>query len=185
MKSKTSFITTGILRNDFKSLGWIGGGYLLGLLLSVPLQLIMLYSRAQQNPDIYYRPYSDSYAFLGIFQFNSALQVMLLVLVPILAGIWLFRYLQDDKAADMIHALPVRREILYNTHVLSGLIFLFVPLIITALVSWALVAGLGLPHVSFIKILIWLSVSMLLNLLFFLTSVFTGTFTVCQRCRES
>ena len=171
MKSKTSFINPGILRNDFKSFGWIGAVYLLGMLLSVPLKLLMLHSN-RDGATI-----DNISSYLRIFQFDSALQIILLVTVPILAGLLLFRYLQNDKAVDMVHALPVQRVTLYNTHILAGIIFLSLPLIVTALVSWALVAGLGISSVNAMAIFTWLGVSLLINLLFFLTSAATGMFT--------
>jgi len=172
MKLKTFFINQGVLLNDFKSFGWVGAVYLLGLLLSVPFKIIMLHSnmevdRLSQDPEIYLR----------IFLFNDLLQLMLLIIAPVLAALLLFGYLQNGKAADMAHALPVKRETLYHTHILSGLIFLFVPLMITALAAWALVAGLGIPKVSGQDIFTWLAVSLLFNLLYFITGVTTGMFT--------
>ena len=47
MKSKTSFFNRGVLLNDFKRFAWIGAGYLLVLLLSVPLKVFMLYSNLE------------------------------------------------------------------------------------------------------------------------------------------
>jgi len=171
MKSKTSFINKGILLNDFKRFAWIGAGYLLILLLSVPLKVFMLYSRLEDVR------INNVYMYSRIFQFDtnqSFLHVMALILVPVLTGLLLFRYLQDSRAADMAHTLPVKRETLYNTHVIAGIIFLFVPLILTALISRALVAGLGIEHVD---ILSWLSISLLINLLFFMTSAAVGMIT--------
>ncbi len=77
----------------------------------------------------------------------------------------------------MAHTLPVKRETLHNTHVLAGIIFLFVPLILTALISWALVARLGIEHVNGTDILAWLFISLLINLLLFMTSVASGMVT--------
>jgi len=172
MKLKTSFFNQGILCNDFKSLGWIGAVYLLSLLLCIPLKIIMLYS----NVGIA-RLSQDPYFYLRMFLFNEPLQLMLLIVAPVLTALLLFGYLQNGKAADMVHALPVKRETLYHTHILAGLIFLFVPLMITALVSWALVAGLAIPNVSGSDIFTWLAVSLLFNLLYFMTGVATGMFT--------
>ncbi len=172
MKLKTSFINQGVLLNDFKSFSWVGAVYLLGLLLSVPLKIIMLYSNAEgailsQDPEIYLR----------IFSYDDFWQLMILIIAPVLTALLLFGYLQNGKAADMAHALPVKRETLYHTHILAGLIFLFVPLIITALAAWALVAGLGIPKVSGQDIATWLAISLLFNLLYFITGVATGMFT--------
>ncbi len=173
MKLKTSFINRGILLNDLKRFSWIGAGYLLLLLAVVPLKVFMLYSRAQASQVNYTIDY------LRIFQFDSysPTQVMLMIIVPVAAGLLLFRYLQDGRAADAAHALPVRRETLYSTHVLAGLIFLFVPLFLTALVSWTLVSGLGIEGVKSANVFTWLSNSLLINLLFFICSVAVGMIT--------
>ncbi|OPX86183.1 MAG: ABC-2 family transporter protein [Pelotomaculum sp. PtaB.Bin104] len=174
MKSKTSFINMGILLNDLKRFAWIGAGYLLVLLLSVPLKIFMLYSRDEEPRII------NASDYLRVFQFDpntSFLQVLMLIVVPVLTGLLLFRYLQDSRAADMAHTLPVKRETLYNTHVVTGIVFLFLPLILTALVSWALVAGLGLEDVNGADILTWLSNSLLISLLFFVCCVAVGMIT--------
>lgn len=174
MKSKTSLLNRGILLNDFKRFTWIGAGYLLILLLSVPLKVFMLYSKSEDMI------INNTSAYLRILQFDTnaaLLQVMSLIVVPVLTGLLLFRYLQDSQASDMLHTLPVKRETLYQTHVTAGILFLFVPLILTALVTWALVAGLGIEHVNGTDILSWLAVSLLTNLLFFICSVAVGMIT--------
>ncbi|MGI5921986.1 MAG: DUF6449 domain-containing protein [Syntrophomonadaceae bacterium] len=171
MKSKISFINTGILRNDFKSMGWLGVAYLLGLLLSVPLQILMIYSRQEtriineiNNP------------YLHIFQFETGLVILLLLTVPVLAGLLLFRYLHSSPAVDMIHTLPVKRETLYNSHLTAGIIFLWVPLIITALVSWLTLNSLGISYVSGGAVWNWLWSSAVFSLLLFMTCVAVGMF---------
>ncbi len=164
MSSKTSFINTGILRHDLKRYGWIGAAYLLGLLLSVPLQIVMVYSRQA----IHYYPYSQ------ILSFQSPLQVLFWLSVPVLTGIFLFRYLQSGDSADLAHALPVRRETLYNTHLTAGVLLLFVPVIITSLVSWVVLQGLGIEYVKGQEVLVWLGIALVFNLLLFTCSVAVG-----------
>lgn len=170
MKSKTSFINTGMLHNDWKRFAWIGAGYLLALLFAVPLQILMLYSRGEEAG------INNVSMFLRVFQFDT-LQAMLVIAAPILTGLLLFRYLQDRRAADTAHTLPVRRETCYHTHMAAGLIFLFVPPVLTALVSWALVAGLGIEQIEGTHILTWLSASLLFSLLFFTCSAAVGMIT--------
>lgn len=171
MNSKTSFINAGILRNDFKSLGWIGAVYLLGLLLIVPLKIVMIYSR-QATTGFIYNVSNNPY--LQVFRFDSSLYFVLLLTIPVLTGILLFRYLQSGEAADMAHALPIRRETLYNTHLTAGIILLFVPIIVTSLVSWAVLQGLGIDYVSGREVLTWLGVALVFNLLLFTCSVAVG-----------
>lgn len=169
MKSKTSLLDRAILLNDFKSFAWIGIVYLLGLLFIVPFNLCLLYNNWLKND--YQVP-----NYLNVLAYND-MSLILTMIIPVLTGILLFRYLQTNKAADMVHALPIKRATLYNTHILAGLIFLLVPLLITALVTWAIVAGLPIENLSGQDILVWLGISVLINLLLFMTSVATGMIT--------
>jgi ABC-2 type transport system permease protein len=176
MTSKTSFINRGIMLNDLKRFWWIGAGYLLGM-LSLPLAIHSAYTQIEKavgTPN--YQMLVNQ--LLQIFQLTAPrLQPVLIVLVPIATGLILFQYLQDGRAADMFHALPVKRSTLYNTHILSGLLFLILPLLITGLISWALIAGLGIPHIGLLTVLTWLGFALLFNLLFFLISVAVGMVT--------
>ncbi len=174
MKSKISLIDKGIFYHDFKSSGWLGVIYLLGLLFTIPIQILMLHSREETMQRAYgllNNPYLD------ILQVNSPIQMILLVIIPVLTGMLLFRYLQSGQAADMIHALPIKRETLYNTHITAGIILLFIPLFITALLSWAVIGGLGIELVSFHDIMNWLGSSLLISLLLFISSAAVGMFT--------
>lgn len=168
MKSKTSLVNRAIFFNDLKSYAWISGVYLLGLLFTIPINLYFMYSNSLNNTNSYMN-YARVFAFDG----ESALFIMV---VPVLAGLLLLRYLQTGKAADMMHSLPIKRETLYNTHILSGLIFLFVPLLVTALITWMVVARLPINE-SGHDVLVWLGVSMLMNSLLFMTSIAVGMFT--------
>lgn len=162
-----------MLINDLKGCGWIGIVYLLGLLFVVPLNLYLRYTNTIENG----YPYSN---YLNVLAFNgssSSFVVILIMAVPVLTALLLFRYLQNSKAADMVHALPIRRATLYNTHLLAGLILLFVPVLITGLAAWSLVSGLAMKGLSGQDVLVWLSISLLLNLLFFMTAAAAGMIT--------
>ncbi|MEA1961617.1 MAG: DUF6449 domain-containing protein [Bacillota bacterium] len=188
MKSKTSFINKGILRNDFKRFSWIGVVYLLGLFFGIPLQIFMLYSKYEETA------YISGWNFLRIFRIDSSpLLIILIYVVPILAGLVLFRYLQAGKASDMEHALPVKRETIYNTHIIAGVVCLVVPIVLTALVSWLLVNTLGISDALTTMnatvngaenmynmgtvISAWLVTSVVFSLLLFITSVAVGMIT--------
>lgn len=168
MKSKTSLVSGAILLNDCKSYAWVGVVYLFGLLFTVPTNLYFMYHNSLNNINSYIN-YSRVLAFDGV----SAFFVMV---VPVLAGLLLLRYLQSGKAADMMHSLPVKRETLYHTHILAGLIILFIPLLVTALVTWIMVARLPI-NLSGQDVMVWLGLGMLMNLLLFMTSVAVGMIT--------
>ncbi len=173
MRSATSFINKGILHNDFKRYGWMGMVYLLAWLSAVPLQLVMIYSR----PEIIKVHYTAS-TYLRVFEFNySPVSLFLLLMAPVLAGLLVFRYLQTGKAADMEHSLPIRRETLYNTNLLSGLVLLLFPVVITALLTWAVVTWFKIDFVQGQDILNWLKVALTANLLLFSSTVAVGMIT--------
>ncbi|MEN6326146.1 MAG: DUF6449 domain-containing protein [Syntrophomonas sp.] len=173
MKSTTSLINPGILLNDLKRFAWISITYLLGLLFAVPFNLLMLYNTTDRIGNNYIN-------YLRVMQFNidaAPLTLILILIFPVLTGLLLFRYLQSSKAADMEHSLPIKRETLYNTHILAGVIILSVPLLITALLSWAVVSGLGIEALSGEAVLSWLAISLPVNLLFFMLSAATAMIT--------
>jgi ABC-2 type transport system permease protein len=147
MLSKTYPIDRRVLRSDLQKFWWIGAIYLLGL-LSMPLTILSIRDQivhAAGTPN--YQMLVDK--LLRVFQLSvPSVQQVLLVLVPILTGIALFRYLQGSRATDMSHALPLKRSTLYNTHILSGLLFLILPLLFAGLLSWVLIAGAGIPHIG-------------------------------------
>lgn len=171
MKSTTSIFNKGILQNDLRRFFWLGIIYLLGMLAAVPLQIFMIFNRSDQST------LNGLPTYLRVLDGSSSFQFLLLVVMPVLTGLLLFRYLQVSKSSDMEHALPIKRAALFNTHILSGNILLLTPLIVTALVTWLTVAGLGLESVNTRAILTWLGTSLLFNLLFFMTTAAVGIFT--------
>ncbi|MBP8820463.1 MAG: hypothetical protein KBG91_08570, partial [Syntrophomonadaceae bacterium] len=79
MKSKTSFINRGILRNDFKRYTWIGIVYLLGLLLTIPLKLVMLFSRPEEI-----KMYYTASTYLQVLRLDYLPNLILILIVPVL-----------------------------------------------------------------------------------------------------
>jgi ABC-2 type transport system permease protein len=123
MTSPASFINRGILLNDLQRFWWIGAGYLLGL-LSVPLAILTVHTQMAQPmyQQVVNRDDLLRYSYSQVFSLTMpTLHMALLVLAPIAAGLVLFHYLQDGRAADMFHALPVKRSTFYHTHILTGL----------------------------------------------------------------
>lgn len=58
------------------------------------------------------------------------------VMLGILSAMLVFRYLTNHRSANMIHALPVRREALYMTQYLAGLSFILVPNVVILALTW-------------------------------------------------
>ena len=71
----------------------------------------MLFSRPEEM-----KMYYTASTYLQVLQLDYFPNLILILIVPVLTGLLLFRYLQANTAADMVHALPIKRETLYNTH---------------------------------------------------------------------
>jgi ABC-2 type transport system permease protein len=174
MKSRTSFFNKGILLNDFKRFTWIGIVYLLVLLFDVPLKIIMINNNNNNNEH-----YNESMEF--IFNFDSSVQLFLIVVIPVIAAAALFRYLQSKKSVDTIHCLPIKRIKLYDNHIFTGIILLIAPVIITALTALILKGALNLNnldiHYTVDAVLIWAGTIILFNTVIFLFSVLIGMIT--------
>ncbi|WP_227937080.1 DUF6449 domain-containing protein [Alkalihalobacillus deserti] len=170
MRLKTSLFNRGIFIQDIRNVGWVGLGYFLCLLFALPLQLLISYT----NED-HYRHYQIP---KHLIELTSDFQVFLTFIFPVLLAIFLFRYIQVKLSSDFTHSLPIKREQLFNQHILFGLLVLILPVLVVA----AILLGLGqfLPYdelLSVPSILKWIGVTTLFNVFVFLTGVFVGMFT--------
>ncbi|MFD2706471.1 hypothetical protein [Salibacterium lacus] len=164
MKSKVSFFNPGIQKQNLKQHGWLGIVILIGWIFIVPMQMIRL-------TDGWYGPEDVT----TMTQISNGTELPVLVGGSILTGIFLFRYLQVPDAADMMHSLPVRRESLFFNQVLTGLVLIIAPLLITAGAA-QVIAGMY-PEFSELSpqtIWSWAGAFLIMSVFFFLFTVFVG-----------
>lgn len=178
MKSKTSFFNKGIILNDFKRFLWIGVVYFLGLFFAGPLKILMNYN--SENLQRYTHNYSD-YTYEGnpirnifYFNYNEILGILILI-VPVLAAVFLFMYIHNKKSADMIHSLPIKREKMYNSHIVAGLVILIIPIIINGAISVILNTAMHLEKYCSVKDIInCMTMSIIISIVLFSASVFVA-----------
>ena len=88
---------------------------------------------------ISYMDLSYSYYFIDSMLKNQYAPFMLVHLfAPVLAGVSIFRYLQATPSVTSLHAMPFTRASLFNSNVLSGLILLTLPIILTGTILLAI-----------------------------------------------
>jgi ABC-2 type transport system permease protein len=170
MRLRTLLFNRGILIQDIRNVGWISLGYLLCLLFSLPLQLLMAYTRENE-----YRHFIPP---KNLFGLSNDFQTVMTFIFPVLLAIFLFRYIQVKLPSDFTHSLPIKREHLLNQHVLFGLFVLIIPVFFTAASLLAL--DQFLPYdtlLSVSSILNWMSITILINVFVFLAGVFVAMFT--------
>ncbi|WP_211746967.1 hypothetical protein [Paenibacillus sp. Marseille-Q4541] len=124
MTSIRSYFNRAIIRQDLKQYGWIGILYLLALILFIPF--IMLFDGRQGVPIV---------KLSSLYQVAGGASLPLLIIFPVLAGTFIFRYLHAKAPSDLFHGLPITRSQLLTSHLFSALVLVTVPVWITAVIT--------------------------------------------------
>ncbi|CAM3867711.1 ABC transporter permease [Mesobacillus zeae] len=170
MPSKTSSLNKEILLQIARNTGWISIIYFLGLLFALPIRMVNRFS-TEEN-------YFDGEKIQNLFYFDFPIQLILLVTLPVMMAVFLFRYLHVKHSANMIHSLPMTRTKLFHYHALTGLVFLIVPVLLTAFIIMMVHIAMDLgTYFPFSEIASWAGVTILLNLLFYSVGIFIAMMT--------
>ncbi|MCM3571034.1 DUF6449 domain-containing protein [Neobacillus mesonae] len=170
MPSKISWFNKEIIMQIARSTGWISIVYFLGLLFILPIQLLLMYSEDRL-------PYYQEDHFT-LFRINFELQIGLLVIVPVILAVFLFRFLHVKQASDLIHSLPLKREKIFHHYALTGLVFLVIPIAAITLIVLALRAGLDLNSLFSIKdVFYWAGATTVIVFLLYTASIMIAMLT--------
>ncbi|RBW68277.1 DUF6449 domain-containing protein [Bacillus taeanensis] len=169
MPSKTSWFNKEIVLQDIRTVGWVSLVYFLGLLFAIPLKIIMEMTRE----DAYYFPHYEN-----LFSYNAEVQIVLFAGIPVLLGLFLFRYLQLKQSTDFIHSLPLKRKSVFYHHLVIGNTFLILPVLVIAVILVLFNSFFDMTAFFTMKELaVWLGTTILLDLLLFSAAVFVGMLT--------
>ena len=148
MRSGTSYFNTTLLGKNLARFWPIWGVYALSWLLLLPVGILL-------QADYWDAMQARSYP-LALAS-NGGFSLVLTFLFGILCAMAVFSYLYSARSVGMLHALPMRREGLFLTNYLSGLLFLIVPNFAVFLL--ALVAEALNGAVVFSSLFVWLVVT--------------------------
>ncbi|PKM68495.1 MAG: hypothetical protein CVU95_02500 [Firmicutes bacterium HGW-Firmicutes-2] len=133
MKFQTSFYNKAILKNNIKRFAYIGILYFVIHFLVVNFGMLMNTLGPTHTMDNL------------LYKIPSGWDVFILFFLPVILGIVLFRYIQDEKALATIHAFPVSRKTLFFSHMISFLILFGIPLVTNTLISYIILVFKGYP----------------------------------------
>ncbi|WP_028783127.1 DUF6449 domain-containing protein [Thalassobacillus devorans] len=166
---KTSSFKKEVTKQNFRSVGWIGIIYLIGLLFAMPLRIMM-----ELSSDRPFQFFHEN----GLFQINFEIQQVMIIIIPVLLGVFLFRYLQVKETSDFVHSLPLKRTELYHNNVWNGVVILVTPIIINAALMAILYISFDLSYVyTWEDIWYWLGGTLSVTLLLFFAAIFVGMVT--------
>lgn len=169
MRSKISLFNKEMVLQVGRNVGWISAIYFLALLFAIPLQIMMRYSG---------EGYQDFIPVQRLFDFNFGIQFIMLITVPVVMAIFLYRYLHVKQAADLIHSLPLKRQHIFHFYTLTGFAFLIVPVILVALITAIIHSAYDLNlYFQLEDIFRWTGIVILFNSVFFLSGVFIAMVT--------
>jgi ABC-2 type transport system permease protein len=173
MPSKMSLFNKEMILQIGRSAGWISIVYTLGLLFTLPIKMLMMYSDSESDSNLV-----DYRKVTSLFQYDFTIQMGLIAVVPVLMALFLFRFLQVKQATDLMHSLPVKRERIFHYYVITGMMFLIVPVAIISLLILLIHSSLDLSSIFSIKdLLYWAGTTIVINLLLFTASVFVAMMT--------
>lgn len=169
MPSKMSWFNKEMIRHIARSSGWISIVYFLGLLFILPIAMLMMYSN-EHFPDY------EGHNFL--FQLNFEFQLGLLVIVPVILAVFLFRFLHVKQASDLMHSLPLKREKIFHHYVLTGMVFLIAPVVVITLIIMILHSTLDFGRLFTLEDLFdWAGTTTVIALILYTASVMIAMVT--------
>ncbi|SDB86725.1 ABC-2 type transport system permease protein [Pelagirhabdus alkalitolerans] len=170
MQSKTYWFNFEVFKQLFRQVGWIGLAYTIALLLSMVFNIIMYLDVEEAE---------HAYIHIGsLFGFSGAVQIFLIMTIPILMAIFTSRAIHDKKANDFIHSLPMTRYQLYAHRISFGLFSLIVPLILNGVIVLIIYLTNDISHLFELSdILYWFIVTFVLLIFNFAIGQFVGMLT--------
>ncbi|MDQ0272309.1 DUF6449 domain-containing protein [Cytobacillus purgationiresistens] len=165
MQSKTSLVNKEVVKSILRSVGWVSILYFLLLFLIIPLNLFIHQSNEQREYILYE----------NLFEYSFFLQAALMIGVPVILSMFLFRFLQVRQYSDFIHSLPVTRNRIFHQYTLLGYLLLVIPIIFIAILILLFYTPLELNELfSISEIFRWLGLTVLFNSIFYISGVAVG-----------
>lgn len=139
MNLKTSFFNKSIFRSDLKRLWWVSALEWLMIFLTSAFPIMDDLLEVTHFYD-YNAAFNDS-----IFMRYIEGPVIFAIIASAGLAVFLFSYINSPKAVSAMHGLPIRRENLFVSHVLSGMVLFALPVLANTLILLIFrLSGIGL-----------------------------------------
>ncbi|MEH7418456.1 DUF6449 domain-containing protein [Neobacillus drentensis] len=169
MLSRTSWFNKELLLQIGRSTGWVSIVYFLVLLFILPIQLLMIYSDETKS----YYPEPNN-----LFLVNFTFQIGIMVIVPVILAVFLFRFLHVKQAADLMHSIPLKREKIFHQYALTGMVLLILPVSVITLIILLMHKTLDFSNLFSVKdIFYWAGTTSVITLLLYTAAVFIAMMT--------
>lgn len=167
----SSVFNKGIWKQNMRSVGWIGIVYFLVLFFSVPLQILMIATRDDNYGDYFFEQTES------VFSVGQEFQLVIMFTVPVLLGIFAFRYMQVKLSADYMYGLPMKKWMLFHQQLIFGIVILLVPIVLNTISLYLIEGALNVNSPLFDHIMNWALSTFIITLFVFFVTVMAGMFT--------
>lgn len=166
VKSRISFFNWGVARHFLRRFWPLWTSYFIALLLLLPGQLTNELHHA----------YTELESAVDYAAVNSGILLVYISMgVGVLTAMAMFHYLYQTRSCGTMNALPIRRETMFATAFLTGL----VPLLLSDILTMLLTAAIYCPGgmLQFSTLLDWLALVLMGNTAFYGFAVFCAVLT--------
>ena len=175
MKSKSSFFNKGISQNLLRRFWPLWAAYFCLLLFLLPGYLSSQATRFG-NLGAQFTSFEEAVAGMDLSAAHEGIAVVhISAFVGVIAAMAMFHYLYQSKSCGMMNCLPVRRETMFLTVWLTGLVPLLLADLLTAAITALLFCTRGLLHIS--ALLDFLALAVMGNIAFYGFAVFCAMLT--------
>lgn len=159
MQSANWFFSLPLCKKQIKRFWPLWGMYTFVLFMLMPVSLLLEAQNKFVSQDLYLRLNQHGVMMAA----QSAPWIALAFGVLVAMALW--SYLYNNRSVSMIHALPLRRETLFFTNYLTGILFFLVPNLFVFLLTLGAEAMIGTVTIK--GLAIWLLCQTLLCFFFF------------------
>lgn len=168
MSSRITWFNKELIVYIFRSTGWIGFLYFVGLIFALPLEMLTII--LNEN--------NEYVEFENLFSSQQMIQFVLVIVIPVLLAIFLFRFLQMKQASDFIHSLPITRRNIYFHMIGTGIGFIGLPILFTGSILILFHSAIDIERLYMIPdIWSWMGITFILEVLIFSVAVLIGMVT--------
>ena len=143
MSLKTSFFNKTLVKSDFKRLWWIPALHTLAVFMMTVFRFMERYYNNPTTSAVAIRFSKDAELINSTLHDYMLPAFVLACIVPVLLGVFLFSYLQTQKASTFSHSIPVSRKASYVSHTVSGILMFLIPLVVNGLILLVMRADAG------------------------------------------
>ncbi|MBT2715371.1 DUF6449 domain-containing protein [Bacillus sp. ISL-57] len=168
MSSRITWFNRELIIYIFRSTGWIGFLYLVGLIFALPLKMLAIILNGN----------NEYVEFENLFSCQQKIQFVLVIVIPVLLAIFLFRFLQMKQASDFIHSLPITRRSIYVHMIGTGIGFMGLPILLTGSILILFHSAIDIERLyTMTDIWSWMGTTFILEALIFSVAVLLGMVT--------